>query len=651
MKYFEYQILDSEDVANETKLIQDFLDKHPLGNQDSLQKSTSISALDNFNELIVRKGNYWYYYKKSGGKFLFCCVEATDETQDNFCINNVKHEVILHHNASVIVKISISPNNKFIAFLERKTAGILQLRIKHSDPHAETSNDVIIPNVGSTIAWSPDSSSIFYTKSDSTLRPSQLWIKNIVDGDAEILLLHETDLRFGIIVSNIDDEIISLSSSPDVSETRIFNYSNDLWKSDILISRTLNLNHRVFGINTSEGRRHYIVRTTNNLGEYNLYSVSSNQLGSKTDISRWVPIFSSTREHILGDVFTTRELIILSIKTNTLYTIKVLDRRTFRNLPIPLPMNADSELINFRIVDTDFENSTFRFIRSSYTHPPLLYNYSYKKRAFLKINSSTNTVRNQHILAHRVTVLSGSCRIPLTLIRNNRMLYPSPCILIAYGAYQHSLDPDYLAEWIPLIDEGIMVAIAHVRGGGEHGGQWHQAGRGLNKTNSFTDYNSCINYLLSSPLVDAKRLGLFAVSAGALLPAYFMNNRPGIAKACLVRQPFVNPYAALLNPALPLTATDWSEFGNPIEDSAAKHLIESYSPLQNVQRQEYPTLAVILGEHDTRISNRDALDWVQKIRQNNTAHTKCLCSVVPNTGHGATHPEFEYVFWHHHLLS
>lgn len=651
MKQFEHEILDSEVLASETKLVQTFLHEHTLDKQTSSRIKTSSEMMESLNTLPVFKDEYWYYYKQSGSKTLFCRAKAIGEVQDGFSINDAEDDTVLHNDASLLVRMSVSPDNHYIAFLERKTAGVLQLRVKSLDSQLDMLDDIIIADVGSTIAWSADCSWIFYTKNDSALRPYQLWTKKIDTQSTEVLLLQETDARFGIIVSHIDNEVISLSSSPEVSETRIFNCDNGFWSSQILIPRSRKLNHRVFGINTSFHPTHYIIRIADKQGVYNLYSVSKYQLSLETDTSNWFTIFQSSQKSMLYDVFVTSNLIILCLKIDTLSTIKILNRFSFNALHIDLPAASAVKLNNLRVLDVDSASSNFRLIRLSYIESPVLYNYNFKDNKFCQIHPKIITSENRHISVSRTVVRSNSCGVPLTLIASNKTTQPKPCVVIAYGAYQHSLDPDYLAEWIPLINKGLIVALAHVRGGGEYGAQWHRAGIGFNKVNSFNDYNNCINYLLASPQVDSSRVGLFAVSAGALLPAYFINNRPGVVKACLVRQPFVNPYEALQNPELPLTTTDWSEFGNPLEDPEVKRFIKSYSSVQNVKCQEYPSLAVVLGENDTRISNHDAIDWINKIREYNTAQTKCLCSIVPNVGHGATHPEFEYAFWYHHLLS
>ncbi len=228
-------------------------------------------------------------------------------------------------------------------------------------------------------------------------------------------------------------------------------------------------------------------------------------------------------------------------------------------------------------------------------------------------------------------------RIPMSVAhrRDVRLDGSAPALLYGYGAYEISIDAEFSIPRLSLLDRGFVVALAHVRGGGELGRSWYEQGRLLHKRNTFTDFIACAHRLVEARYTSAQRLVAEGGSAGGMLMGAVANLAPTAFAGILAEVPFVDPLTTILMPELPLTVTEWDEWGDPLTDPDVYDYMAGYSPYENVTAQHYPRILATTGLHDTRVSYVEPAKWVAALRHTATnPDSDILLRVEMDAGHG-----------------
>jgi oligopeptidase B len=209
----------------------------------------------------------------------------------------------------------------------------------------------------------------------------------------------------------------------------------------------------------------------------------------------------------------------------------------------------------------------------------------------------------------------------------------APCLLYGYGAYEINIDPTFSSLRLNLLERGVVFAIAHIRGGGELGRRWHEQGRLQYKRNTFTDFVACAEHLVATGRAAADRLAIRGGSAGGLLMGAVTNLRPDLWRAVVAEVPFVDVVTTMSDEALPLTVTEWEEWGNPVADPDAYRWMLAYSPYDNVVAADYPAMYVTAGLNDPRVGYWEPAKWVAKLRALRTDDRRLVLRTELGAGH------------------
>jgi oligopeptidase B len=245
-------------------------------------------------------------------------------------------------------------------------------------------------------------------------------------------------------------------------------------------------------------------------------------------------------------------------------------------------------------------------------------------------------------------------RVPISVVHRRDVTLPAPCVLYGYGAYEMSIDPSFSHHRVSLLDRGVVFAIAHVRGGGEMGRAWYEAGRMEHKANTFTDFLTVGRHLVARGIARADALAGRGASAGGLLIGAVANEAPELFRALVAQVPFVDCVTTMLDDELPLTVGEWEEWGNPLADETAYRRMLTYSPYDNVAAENadgtprtYPDLFVTGGLNDPRVSFWEPAKWVAKIRALSPS-TRVFLRTELGAGHGG--PSGRYDAWKEEAL-
>ncbi|KAJ1727726.1 hypothetical protein LPJ61_004427 [Coemansia biformis] len=321
----------------------------------------------------------------------------------------------------------------------------------------------------------------------------------------------------------------------------------------------------------------------------------------------------------IEDVEIFRNYIMVSTKCQCRPEVVIHNRLTRENARLPLPYGSSG--VVRPEPNPQFDSSAVRIGFNSPVHLGSVVEYDMQTMrpsqswvsTPLHIDADSYTIRHE-------SVPSGDTRIPLTLIHSKAVdLSTAPPTLIrVYGAYGVSLEPEFRLEDVPLLLRGWVIALAHVRGGGELGREWYAAGRGRNKVRAVNDLLACARFLLERGWSAPERLAVTGVSAGGLVVGAALNKAPEYFRAAALHVPFVDPLTAMLSPELPLTGVETAEWGNPAANAADYAAIGEYAPYDNIREAaaagRAPAILVTAGGQDRRVSVWQPAKWVARLR-------------------------------------
>lgn len=293
-----------------------------------------------------------------------------------------------------------------------------------------------------------------------------------------------------------------------------------------------------------------------------------------------------------------------------------------------------------------FDTPVFRFVFSSFVTPETVYDYDMDRHRLelVKREEIERHDPERYEAARIHATAEDGTRVPISIVHRRGLPRDgsAPCLLLGYGAYGMSLDPGFSHHVLSLLERGFVYAIAHVRGGGELGERWYDDGKLLRKRNTFTDFIACAEHLVEEGYTSPSRLAIRGRSAGGLLIGAVVNLRPDLFEAVLAGVPFVDVLNTMLDPDIPLTVTEYEEWGNPAEPEARSY-IAGYSPYENVAEQPYPHILATAGLHDPRVQYWEPAKWVARLRQRKTDDNLLLLKTDMGAGHAGPSGRYDSI--------
>jgi oligopeptidase B len=246
-------------------------------------------------------------------------------------------------------------------------------------------------------------------------------------------------------------------------------------------------------------------------------------------------------------------------------------------------------------------------------------------------------------ISERVIATAGDgTKVPISLVYRRDFVRngQAPMLLYGYGAYGLNSEPAFASERLSLLDRGWVYAIAHVRGGADMGRPWYEDGKMFRKRNTFTDFIACAEHLIAQQYTSNLQLAILGGSAGGLLMGAVVNMRPELFHTVVAKVPFVDVLNTMLDATLPLTVTEYEEWGNP-HDREAYEYIRGYSPYENVEPKAYPNLLITAGLNDPRVAYWEPAKWTAKLRAANTGAGLLLLKTNMGAGHFGASGRYE----------
>jgi oligopeptidase B len=481
----------------------------------------------------------------------------------------------------------------------------------------------------STVAWAADGRTLFYVTEDAAKRPYRLY-RHRLGGDvaADVLVQEEPDelFRLGVWRARGRRWLLAGSRSFTSAEVRCLRADtpDGAW-------RTIAPRERDHEYDVDDGGDVFFIRT-NGGGRRNYRLVTAPLDDPHPD--RWIEVVPHRDDVMLDDVDVFAGHLVLHEREDGLVRLRVVDRSSgeAHHVAFPEPSYDIAHEPN-----AEYEAQTYRFRYQSMVTPASVFDYDVRARA-LRLLKQTEVLGGYDPARYRAERLHATAadgtRIPISLVRpaDAPRDGSSPLLLAGYGAYGIPYPVTFSSNRLSLLERGVSVAIAHVRGGGELGKRWHDAGRMAAKMNTFTDFIAAAEHLVTARHTAPDRLAIEGGSAGGLLVGAVLNLRPELFRAAVLRVPFVDVINTMLDESLPLTVGEFEEWGNPKERDVYE-LMRRYCPYTNLARRRYPAMLVRTALNDSQVMYWEPAKYVARLRALG-ARSNVLLRTTMEAGHG-----------------
>ncbi|MGR1216022.1 S9 family peptidase [Metapseudomonas otitidis] len=579
-------------------------------------------------------GPYLYYQRTTAGDEYprhYRCARPQDGSLD---IDPATEQLLLDPNALAdggflsVGAFSVSPDYRLLAYsLDTSGDEVYQLFVR--DLVDGTLHALPFEDCDGSMTWANDSRTLFFGELDETHRPFRLHRYRLGEAHAE-QVFEEPDGRFflGCHRASSERQLLLDLSSKTTSETWVLDAGTP--DADFRCIAPREEGHEYYVDHGQvDGRWCWLIRSNQAGINFALY------LAEEADPSRehWQERIPHDPERMLEDLSLNSSALTLSLREGGLPVIEVhpAGGTAYR---VQLPDAAYSLYVQDSL---EFDSPVIRLRYEALNRPAQVRELRLAdgEQRVLKQTPVEGPFDADAYVSQRLwaTAADGT-RIPISLVARRETLgRPAPLYLYGYGAYGASLDPWFSHARLSLLDRGFVFAIAHVRGGGELGEAWYRAGKLEHKANTFGDFIACAEHLLAEGLTTREQLVISGGSAGGLLIGAVLNQRPELFAAAIAEVPFVDVLNTMQNPDLPLTVTEYDEWGDPNQPEVFER-IRSYAPYENVKPQAYPALLVVAGYNDSRVQYWEAAKWVAKLRATRTDDHLLLLKTDLGAGHG-----------------
>jgi oligopeptidase B len=531
--------------------------------------------------------------------------------------------------------VALSENDRFYAFTTDAT-GFRQYTLQIKDLHTGKLLRVRRQLVTS-VAWAADNQTLFYTTEDKvTKRSNQLW-KHTLGQRRDTLVYEEKDERFQVHVERTRSRAYLLLSSDShtASEVRYLSADrpNGRWRR--VLQRRANIEYDV------DHHGDYFYIRINDTGR-NFRLVSAPIATLKPEY--WQEIVPHRTDVMLEGIDLFQHYRVLHERDQGLEQLVITDldsgdthRIAFAEPAYSLAGEANPE----------WETHTFRYVYQSMTTPDTVYDYDMttRQRLLRKRRPVLGDFDPVHYITERCTARAqDGTEIPVSLVYRQGTARDgsAPLWLVGYGAYGYPNDVYFSSQRLSLLDRGVIYAVAHIRGGGDLGKAWHDAGRMRNKMNTFTDFIAVAETLIGERYTSSDRLAIDGGSAGGLLMGAVTNMRPELFKVVLSHVPFVDVLSTMLDASLPLTVGEYEEWGNPNIKQHYQYM-RQYSPYDNITRQAYPAMLVKTSLNDSQVMYWEPAKYVAKLRVMKTDTNPLLLVTNMGAGHGGASGRYDHL--------
>lgn len=621
--------LESENAYTEATMQQ----TQPL--QTTLYKEMLSRIQETDLSVPCRDGDYYYYSRTEAGQAyaIHCRKKGSLEGAEEILLD--ENLLAAGYEFFELGTFEVSPDHQLLAY-SVDTSGAELYTLFFLDLNTRELYPETIPETYYSFAWGNDCRTVFYTQVDAAHRPFKLFRHQLNTAiAADTLVYHEPDDSYYLNIGKTRSEaylLMSLSSKI-TSEVRYLEADNPTGEFQVVRPRTVGVEYDIEHHNDV----FYIV-TNDDAINFKLMSAPVRSPG----IDHWQAVIPHRPDVMLLDVSAFVDHLVIYEQSAGLPQVRIRKLSTGKEhyISFPEPTYEVGEGAN-----PDFNTKTLRFSYTSLVTPASVFDYDLDTQA-RELKKETPVLggydRSQYVSERVQAIAPDGTAVPLSLIYKKGIVKngENPLLMIGYGSYGYSYPDNFSSVRLSLLDRGVVLAIAHIRGGSELGRKWYEDGKFLYKKNTFSDFIACAEYLIQQQWTSAQHLAISGGSAGGLLMGAVVNARPDLFNAVVAQVPFVDVVSTILDTSLPLSAMEWEEWGNP-NDKEYYDYMKSYSPYDNVEAKDYPAMLITAGLNDPRVSYWEPAKWTAKLRDLKTDHNVTLLKTNMGAGHAGVSGRYE----------
>lgn len=603
--------------------------------QERLYKEMLSRIKQTDTNVPYRDGGYFYYTRTEEGKqYPTYARRKGGMTAPEEVLLDL-NEMVKGHPFMSVGDFDVSSDANMLAYstdstgYREYTLNVKDLRTGKYDKIAERV---------SSVAWANDNKTLFYVVDHPVNKnPYQLYRHTMGKAGADELVYEEKDEMFGVGVerSRSRGYIFLTVASHTTSEVRYVSADKPNEAMRLIGPREAGLEYYAdhhgdkFYIRSNEGKR------------LNFRLVSAPVSDPRKE--NWKEVVAHRPGVMMSGVELFKDFYVVTERGNATPVLRVVDFKSGKATDIAVPEPVYS--ISFS-TNHEFDTNKVRYSYQSFITPSSIYDYDVKtgKSELLKQQPVLGGYDPTVYKSERAyATASDGTKIPISLVYKKDMKLDGqrPMLLDAYGSYGIPRNVSFNSGRLSLLNRGVVFATAHIRGGGDLGKEWHDAGKMMSKKNTFTDFIAAAEHLVKEGYTSKDRLVITGGSAGGLLMGAVMNMRPDLFKAVVAYVPFVDVVNTELDDTLPLTAGEWEEWGNPIKSKENFLYMLSYSPYDNVAAKEYPATLVKTSLNDSQVLFHEPAKFVAKLRAMKTDKNPLLFKINMGAGHGGASGRYD----------
>jgi len=485
------------------------------------------------------------------------------------------------------------------------------------------------------VAWSTDGTTLMYGQEDSITKRTYLALRQELGGKPEVVFEEKDDL-YDLTVSRTRSKgyFLLTSESATTTEVRYVPANRPTEPAKVIAPR---IDEQEYAVDHAGSV--FLIRTNDQGRTFRLVSAPVSRPGRAS----WKELIPNRPGTMLEDVDAFSDHMVTTEREDGLvhFRVRSLDAGNPKDISFPEPTYSVDQVQNYQFVTTEF-----RFAYTSMITPISIYDYNVKtgERTLLKRQPVLGGYSPDNYKSERIWVTAkDGTKVPVSLVYRKALVLNGqrPMLLEGYGSYGYPNDVVFSSNEVSLLDRGLIVATAHVRGGGELGKPWHDGGRMMTKMNTFTDFIAVAEDLIKGGYTSSDRLVITGGSAGGLLMGAVTNMRPDLFRAVVNYVPFVDVMNTMLDASLPLTTGEYLEWGNPNEKPAYDYMV-AYSPYDNIKAQAYPAILVRSSFNDSQVPYWESAKYVARMRALKTDTNPLLFKIkLQPGGHGGASGRYD----------
>lgn len=604
-----------------------------------------------------RDGAWWYYTRTEEGLQygIHCRKRAAGEPGgESKPPEDAAEEVVLDgnklaegHAFFAVGATDITDDGRWLAYTT-DTTGFRQYTLHIKDLETNETLEGTVERVGS-VAWTADNRTLFYTVEDEEQkRQYQLWRHRLGTAHPkDVLIYQDDDERFNVGAGRTRDGkyIVVESASHTTTECRVLAADRPEGEFALILARE---DEHEYYVDHRSGL--WFIRTNDRGRNFRLVAAPVNA----PEYGNWTELIPHRDAVMLEDVDLFAGFFVACEREDGLPRLRIWrfagegpEAARAGEIAFPEPAyNAHPH------VNRMFETKTYRYGYQSLVTPNSVFDYDVEGQGstLLKQVEVPGGFDRTLYASERVHATApDGVQVPVSLVYRRDMFAAdkgesvrNPLYVYGYGSYGYSLPLGFNSNRLSLLDRGVVMAYAHIRGGGDLGKPWHDAGKMLVKRNTFSDFIAAVEYLTSAGYGDAKRVAIEGGSAGGLLMGAVVNMRPDLFRAVLSHVPFVDVMNTMLDASLPLTVPEYEEWGDPNSEAYFRYML-SYSPYDNLKPGSYPAMLVKTSLHDSQVMYWEPAKYVAKLRTLKTDGNRLLLVTNMKAGHGGASGRYDYL--------